>query len=73
MQSKQEQFPDVCRAVDKNESEGEIEMTATTSAVEDDRTTLVTEAASIPESELVHQNSKEYTSRVIPKTVEASQ
>ena len=31
-------LPDVCR-VDKNESEGEIEIAATTSAVEDDRTT----------------------------------
>ena len=26
MQSKQEQLPDVCRAVDKNESKGQIEM-----------------------------------------------
>ena len=37
----------------QNESKGQIEIAATTSAVEDDRTTLVTEAASIPASELV--------------------
>ena len=67
MQSKQEQLPDVCRAMDKNESKGEIEIAATTSAVEDDRTTLVAEAAHIPASELVHQNRQEFYSRGIPK------
>ena len=36
----------MCRAVDKNESKGEIEIAATTSVVEDDRTTPVAEAAS---------------------------
>ena len=66
MQSRQEQLPDVCRAVDKNESKGEIETAATTSAVEDDRTTLVAEAANIPASELVHQNNPEYTGRGTP-------
>ena len=65
VQSKQEQLPDVCRAVDKNESEGEIEIAATTSAVEDDRTTPVTEA-SIPASELVHQNNQEDASCRMP-------
>ena len=66
MQSKQEQLPDVCRAVDKNESKGEIETAATECAVEDDRTTSVAEAANITTSELVHQNSQEDTSRGMP-------
>ena len=66
MQSKQEQLPHVCRAVDKNESKGEIEITTTTSAVEDDHTTPVAEAANIPAGMLVHQNSQEYPSRGVP-------
>ena len=45
MQSRQEQLSDVCRAVD-------MEIAATTSAVEDDRTTPVTETANILASEL---------------------
>ena len=49
-----------------NESKGQIEIAATTSAVEDDRTTPVTEAASTPASELVHQNTQEYASRGMP-------
>ena len=52
-----------CRAVD-NESKGHN--AATTSAVDDGSTTPVTEAASIPATELVHQNSQEYTSRGCP-------
>ena len=51
---------------DKNELKGEIETASTTSAVEDDRTTSVAEAANIPKSELVHQNSQEDTSRGMP-------
>ena len=66
MQSTQEQLPDVCRAVDKNVSKGEIEIAATTSAVEDDRTTLVAQATNIPASEVVHQNSQEFSGRGIP-------
>ena len=49
-QLKQEQLPDVCRAMDKHESKGEIKIAATTSAVDDDRTTPVTAAAIISAS-----------------------
>ena len=61
MQSKQEQLPDVCRAMDKNESKGEIEIAATTSA------RRLLQRAVIPASELVHKNSQGHTDRGIPQ------
>ena len=66
-QSKQGMLPDECRAVDNNEPKGQNEIAATTSAVDDDRTTPVTEAASIPASELVHQNSQGHAERGIKR------
>ena len=67
-QSKQGMLPDECRAVDNNEPKGQNEIAATTSAVDDDRTTPVTEAASI-----VHQNGQGHAERWIKRRGGAGQ
>ena len=66
-QSTQGMLPDECRAVDNNEPKGQNEIAATTSVFDDDRTTPVTEAASIPASELVHQNRQGHAERGIKR------
>ena len=61
-QSKQGMLPDECRAVDNNEPKGQNEIAAATSAVDDDRTTHVTEAASIPASDWSIRTAKDMPS-----------